>query len=280
MNHEKVVHSSLMRLLVSVLGSLILISCNFNRQFLKPTTLPLNLTSLKVNTPADTFIVRYKGQNFQPNFFSKNGDSVKTNYSIESVVFKSTSGNFLNGWLLSPKNFDQGFTIVHFHGNAGYLLPNAMILLDYVKKGYQVFTFDYSGFGFSTGKSTRLNVLKDGLSAIDYVESRDDITRVILYGQSLGGNLAVVVAEERQDMIDGLVIEGSFSSHKDIAANSTGFLGRVLVKEQYSARESIKKNHVPLLVIHSYEDKTIPIEQSKDIFKLANEPKAFLEITG
>ncbi|MBK9423616.1 MAG: hypothetical protein IPN54_05745 [Bacteroidetes bacterium] len=48
-------------------------------------------------------------------------------------------------------------------------------------------------------------------------------TKLVIYGQSLGGHLAAVVAQQRQDDIDALVIEGAFSSHKDIASKRQVF---------------------------------------------------------
>ena len=101
---------------------------------------------------------------------------------------------------------------------------------------------------------------------------------MVIYGQSLGGHLSAVVAAQRQNDIDGLVIEGAFSSHKDIAANIAGIFGRIFVNEKYSAVKSIKDYKKPLLVIHSTEDKIIPFKMGQKIFDNANSPKEFFEI--
>jgi fermentation-respiration switch protein FrsA (DUF1100 family) len=140
--------------------------------------------------------------------------------------------------------------------------------------------FDYSGYGFSEGKLSRKNILADANSALTYVKSRSDVNRkkLIIYGQSLGGHLAAVVASKREKEIDGLVIEGAFSSHKDIAANTAGVLGRLLVKEDYSAYKSIQKYKKPVLIIHSIEDKVIPFRMGKKLYDRANAPKEFFEI--
>ena len=103
-------------------------------------------------------------------------------------------------------------------------------------------------------------------------------TKLIIYGQSLGGHLAAVVAKQREKDIDALVIEGGFSSHKDIAKSKGGFLGKLFIKEMYSGKISIKDFHKPLLVIHSSEDKEVPFALGKILFDNANEPKEFYEI--
>ena len=103
-------------------------------------------------------------------------------------------------------------------------------------------------------------------------------TKLVIYGQSLGGHLAAVVAQQRQDDIDALVIEGAFSSHKDIASKTAGIFGRIFVSEKYSAFKSIQEYKKPVLVIHSTEDEIIPFKMGQKIFENANAPKEFYEI--
>ena len=104
----------------------------------------------------------------------------------------------------------------------------------------------------------------------------------MIYGQSLGGHLAAAVGSERQKDIDALVIEGAFSSHKDMAVYGSEkiarIFARILVKEGYSGYKSIRDYIKPLLVIHSKDDKLVPIDMGKKIFDNANEPKEFYEI--
>jgi fermentation-respiration switch protein FrsA (DUF1100 family) len=182
--------------------------------------------------------------------------------------------------MLKPKDKSASITILHLHGNAGCLLSQYTAISPLIKQGFQIFMFDYSGFGFSEGKATKKNVLIDALSTLDYLKTREDIknTKLVLYGQSLGGHLSAVVGTKRQSEIDALVIEGAFSSHKDIGAYTIPVIGRIFVKQGYSAKRSIKDFHKPLLVIHSSEDETIPLYMGKRIFDAANEPKEFYEI--
>jgi fermentation-respiration switch protein FrsA (DUF1100 family) len=229
---------------------------------------------------ADTIFVLYSGENYQPTFLKKNKDTIDLGFTIESVIYKSTNGNLLNGWFLKPKNTPATITLLHLHGNAGCLLNQYQGVSPLIKNGFQVFVPDYSGFGFSEGKATKKNVLTDALSSLDYLKSRDDVknTKLVIYGQSLGGHVSAVVAEQRQNDIDGLVMEGAFSSHKDIAAYTIPVLGRIFVKQSYSATRSIKKIHKPVLIIHSTEDETVPFYMGKKLFNAANTPKEFFEI--
>jgi len=277
-----------MKIILPILIVLFLTACSFNKLYLYPIKLPQippdkEEVTLTVRNKEDTTLVVCQSKTFQPTFLNMRNDTLTFDFTIESVVFKSENGNNLNGWFLKPKNLTPTITLLHFHGNAGCLLSLLSLhkaMTPLLKYGFQIFVFDYSGFGFSEGKATRDNVLIDGNSALTYLKSRDDVknTKLLIYGQSLGGHLSAVVAGQRQADIDGLVIEGAFSSHKDISAKTAGFLGRMLVNEKYSAYKSIQTYKKPLLVIHSTEDKVIPFKMGQKIYNNANEPKEFYEI--
>lgn len=284
MNKKELI-SELYRLNIWIMTFLILSfflsGCSFNKAVLHPTKFHKTKTNLVwVDPSADTLSLYFSGSNHQPTTLLKNWkDTIELNYKIESVLFKRTNGDTLNGWFLKPKNQTPTITLLQLHGNAG-TLANYLQLSSLLKFGFQIFMFDYSGFGFSQGKATRDNVLTDALSALDYLKTRHEIagTKLVIYGQSLGGNLAPVVASLRQNDIDGLVIEGGFSSYKDIAAKRYGFIGRILIAEKHSALKSIKSYKKPLLSIHSREDMTVPFDLGKKLFDNANEPKTFFEM--
>ncbi|MDC1205060.1 alpha/beta hydrolase [Salibacteraceae bacterium] len=274
-----------MKSAITILTVLLLTACSFNKMYLQPTKAPplpqdRDKVTLTSTTAKDTTVVDFNTATLQPTFLNSSKDTINLDYTIESVIFRSASGNDLNGWLLKPKHETPKITLLHFHGNAGFVLTQYQAMTPLLKFGFQAFVFDYSGFGFSEGKATRDNVLLDGNSALTYLKDRDEVkdTKLIIYGQSLGGHLAGVVVQQRQTEIDGLVIEGAFSSHKDIAAETAGIFGRILVSEKYSAIKALKNYEKPVLVIHSTEDETIPFEMGQEIFKHANEPKDFYEI--
>jgi len=273
------------RIILTISTLTFLTACSFDKMYLQPTSLPKipqdkDKVSITTTTKNDTTFVEFNTKTLQPTFLKNNKDTIIFDYTIESVVFKSLSGNNLNGWLLKPKNIDATTTLLHFHGNAGFLLSQYQAITPLLKYGFQAFVFDYSGFGFSEGKATRDNVLLDGNSALTYIKSREDVknTKLVIYGQSLGGNLSAVVAQQRETDIDGLVIEGAFSSHKDIAAKTAGVFGRLLVSEKYSAYKSIRTFKKPVLIIHSTEDEVIPFKMGQKIFDNTIAPKGFHEI--
>ena len=266
----------------------ILSSCAYNKQFLKPTKYTSATKQIIVNkTKTDSLIVKYNGTAFQPTFLKSNLDTLPQNFVIESVIFKNEKGVYLNGWMIKSKKASNiTKTILHFHGNTGSLLGQYSAIKPLLEKDVQIFVFDYSGFGFSNGEATRANLLTDGVAAIEYLKNRADVknTKLILYGQSYGGHLAVCVASKAAQDYDLLVAEGAFSNHKDLSAfGATPFFGlmsRIFVKEIYSGTKMIKKVTQPVLIIHSTEDKVIPFKMGEKLFNNANQPKSFLKVKG
>jgi uncharacterized protein len=266
---------------------LIASSCAYNSKFLSPRKYDAGTRTITVEkTKTDSVVAVYSGGNYQPAFLKNGQTPVEADYTIESVLFKSSNGNQLNGWMLKPKGNAVTHTLLHLHGNSGSILSQHVPMKSLLKKGFQVFVFDYSGYGFSEGNATRANLLTDGVAAVDYVKTRDDVknTKLVIYGQSYGGHLAACVAAKRESAVDALVIEGAFSNHKDIAANGAkkfvAFMSRIFVKEIYSGTRAIQKFHKPVLIIHSSEDKVIPFAMGQKLYGKANSPRQFFEIKG
>ncbi len=259
----------------------ILSSCSFNNMYLAPDTISHDVKKARLidRQTGDTLTVSI-GENFQPTFTNAAGNTVMMDYKIESVLFDNTDGNKLNGWIITPNDNYNGITALFLHGNAGNITSHYAGALPFIRKGYAVFIIDYSGFGFSDGKATRDNVLLDATAALKYIHARSDLgtKKLIIYGQSLGGHLATVVAAQNEAMIDGLVVEGAFSSHRDIAAEMAGIFGRIFVAEKYCGYKSLAEFNKPVLIIHSTEDAVVPFEHGEKLFQYANQPKTFYKI--
>jgi dipeptidyl aminopeptidase/acylaminoacyl peptidase len=258
--------------------------CTMDNNFVKPFPFPHG--TLKANIfigKPDSTRVFFDAITQAPTLV-KNGDTLYKNINFESVYFKNSSGNELNGWILTSKTATHlPYFLVHFRGAGNGLMINQFqSILPLVERGYKILVFDYEGYGFSEGEATRRKLIGDCTAALTYLNTKIDRTKtkLLIYGQSFGGNLAIAVAEGTQEMIDGVVTEGAFSSHKDIAAHDSGLGGRIFVKELYSAEKAVKNLKKPILIIHSSEDEVVPFKHGQRILSCANEPKMFFEIKG
>lgn len=258
-------------------------SCQFSSLFHRSYKFDKNLNFNKITAytlNGEKYLIENDSIDSSINI-SKGTIKLNNTYKIKPMDFISKSGNKLSGLLLTPKkNIRTDLIFLHFHGSAQSLLTyHYPIIKQLAEKGFQVFSFDYSGYGFSEGKATRKNVLSDAYSALDYVKKLNEFKnkKVIIFGQSYGGYLASVVGSNRQNDIDGLVIEGAFYSHRKQAVYTAGFVANI-VCDGIRAEKEIKKNNKPILIIHSNEDKRNPIKFGRKIFDEANEPKYFMEI--
>ncbi len=259
---------------------LIITGCSLDSKFLRPTKIDSNAKGISYVKGIDSLAVSFIGDNKQP-YFYKNGIEISNDsYLIESTMFESSSGNMLNGWMIKPISGFNRITLIHFHGNAGCLISQYQLMLPFVRKGYQVFMYDYSGFGLSEGKALRKHLLKDGVSAINYVSKRSDVkdTKLILYGQSYGGHLSIVIGSQHQELLSGLVTEGAFSSHKEIASEFVGFNVKPIIREKIPAYKAIREVNIPIVIVHSEDDQVIPLWMGKKLFENANEPKQLIEV--
>jgi len=245
-------------------------------------------------------LILFEGCSFTASYYTPRKDCVDcvlpskdstSKYLFEDFYFKNKEGKSLHAYFFKPPlGKPVAATIVYFHGNSGNIEVLYTLMRPLIDEGFQILMFDYSGYGKSEGEFSREQVFNDGVVALEYAHSRPDVqgTKVVLYGQSLGGHLAASVAGKRPDLIDALVDEGGFSSHGDIAAyytrikthNTMGWSAHLLVREVYNAKHLIKKFHKPVLIIHSTEDVVVPFYMGKRIYKKANSPKEFYEIKG
>jgi len=276
-----------MKLALYIFTLFVMGSCSFNFMFLHPDKFKEDYEARKFieYQSKDTLVVEFKNTHV-PHFRVPIDDIVpdikSLDFDVNSFFISNGNKDSLNAWMLSPKDSLNGTMLLFLHGNAGNVTSQFQSMTPFVRKGYQALVLDYSGFGFSTGRASRKNVLKDANMAIDHIiaDTSLEYDRLLIYGQSLGGHVAVVVAEENQDYIDGLIIEGAFSSHKDVGADMAGVLARIFVKEGYSAKESFRGYYGPTLIIHSEDDKMIPIAHGERLNGVARKPKTFLRIDG
>ena len=95
---------------------------------------------------------------------------------FDDVRFSSFSGNHLHGYFLKAQEPAKG-TIVHCHGNDANVTEYAAKMAYLVRAGYNVFCFDYSGYGQSTGTRSPKGMAYSGLDVLFMPKSGPFIRR-------------------------------------------------------------------------------------------------------
>lgn len=200
--------------------------------------------------------------------------------SYQSVEFKSKDGTTLHGWfvpakgLANPKNALG--TVIHFHGNAQNISAHWHGVKWLPEQGFNVFLFDYRGYGQSQGKPSQQGLFDDSNAALDYVRQRADVdaNKLLVFGQSLGGTNAIaVVGAGNRTGVKAVAIESTFSAYSAIAGDKIRGAG-ILLRNQYVARDYVDKiAPIPLLLLHGTNDSVISHSHSQTLYNLAHEPK-------
>ncbi len=213
---------------------------------------------------------KYPSGFWQPDAFGLN---------LEDCYFYSTDGSKLHGWFFKSEKPEA--TLLWSHGNAGNISDRLDNLSKLVALPFNIFLYDYRGYGKSAGKPSEEGVYQDSQAAYDYLLTRPEVDpeKIVIYGRSLGGAVAIDLATKRP--CSSLILESTFTSAQDMAQIQFGALPiRWLMSSEFNSTEKIENLEVPILILHGDQDNIVPYNLGKQLFSAANEPKEFYKIKG
>jgi uncharacterized protein len=209
--------------------------------------------------------------------------------SFDNIVLVADDGVNIQGWYIPAQPPDQppatnappATTLLFLHGRAGNMGDSLEKVHLFHDMGLNVFIIDYHGYGKSGGTPSERALTGDALIAYFYLSEKHHVTsdRLYLYGQDLGGAVAIDLATKV--FADGLITEGANASVIEKIQDAWPLIPwEFLLRNQFDALAKIGNVHIPVLLIHSVEDDVVPINDSRRLFSLANDPKEMVEIHG
>jgi fermentation-respiration switch protein FrsA (DUF1100 family) len=213
--------------------------------------------------------------------------------AYEDVQFQAGDGTPLHAWFLPAEGKTQG-TILFLHGNAENISTHIMSVRWLPARGFSVFLLDYRGYGASGGAASLSGVQDDVDAALRTLLARNDVDpdRVVIFGQSLGGSIAIynVAHSPYRRHIRALVVESAFASYRQITREKLAdfWLSWPLqwplswtVSDAYSPSATVAGiSPIPLLIIHGDRDSIVPWRHGQQLYDLAREPKQLWVIPG
>ena len=208
----------------------------------------------------------------------------------EDIFLVSEDGVRLHGWKMLAEKDRKG-SIVFFHGNGDNVstqMPNTFWL---AKEGYDLYVFDYRGYGQSGGEPNLDSTILDMEVMIAHVAGRlPDDGKMIVMGHSLGGAMAIYVTahSDYRSKIEALITVEAFSDYHDVTREvlSRHWLTWLFqwplsytISNGYRPLDAIPLvSPIPVAIFHSESDDIIDIEHARQLYAAANEPKSFVTI--
>jgi fermentation-respiration switch protein FrsA (DUF1100 family) len=212
-------------------------------------------------------------------FPQKRLDARPSDYGLEAedLAVETADGERLTGWWVRGRS---DLVLLFFHGNAG----NVSHRLDRVRGlvealGLNVVLVDYRGYGGSSGAPSERGLYEDG-EAIWRVAVARGVTpeRLVLFGESLGGAVAIETALRRP--CRAVILEAPFLSVPDMARAVYPFVPRFFVRTQFDNGAKVGRLAVPKLMVAAERDDVVPPRQTRKLFDLAAPPKELYVIPG
>jgi fermentation-respiration switch protein FrsA (DUF1100 family) len=181
----------------------------------------------------------------------------------------------LHGWWI-PCEGARG-TLLIFHGNAGNVGDRVPWIEMLHNLGVHVFIIDYRGYGKSEGDPFEEGLYRDARAAYNWWAKRYGDEKLILFGESLGGAVAVHLAARVSPA--GLILQSTFTSARDMAKNlfPLGLLFP-LARVQFNSAEEIARVSCPKLIVHGTRDEIVPFRLGESLYELAPPPKSFYAV--
>lgn len=224
----------------------------------------------------------------EPYLVFMTGNSRSYTRAFDPAVFQERSltnsdGMALRAVLLKHESPGERYSIL-FCQPAGGSTEVQMIqeqLKALFEHGYDVFAFDYRGFGASDGTPTEQGLYADATAAYDYLIRVEQVpaSRIVLAGRSLGGAVAIDLATRVPAA--GLLLFAPIDSVPSVAARLYPWAPvRLLAQHEFNSFAKAGSIDSPVLYFSGWPDRMMPRADARALFAQFRGPKLMVETGG
>jgi uncharacterized protein len=220
--------------------------------------------------------------------------------NFEIVQMKSYDGLTLKGRFLKKPN-SIGKVVILAHGYKGSSEQMPGITKDYYDMGYDVLKPDARGHGMSEGDYIGYgwHDRKDYVGWVDFLIREKKENTIFLHGFSMGAATVLMTSgEQLPKEVKGIIADSGYTTVKAELSHQLKYLYHlpafplmevtsVITKiragytfEEASALESVRKNKLPLFIIHGDQDELVPTEMGTEIYEAASSEKELWIVKG
>ncbi len=208
--------------------------------------------------------------------------------SVQEISFETADGLTLHGWHYlrkgqaceTPEDCEKVLdaatpVVLFFHGNGGDRRGRVMYYQILSQSGADVFAIDYRGYGENPGSPSEAGLAEDARGLWKYATETRRVSpgRIVLFGESLGGGVAVRLAQEvcqAGTPPAGLIVRSSFSSLTETAGSRFPWLPvPILLWDRFPSADCVGDVTCPILMFHGTRDQVVPYELGQKLFAAA-----------
>lgn len=191
------------------------------------------------------------------------------------VPLMAADGVRLHAWhvqVASPRAL-----VLLLHGNGGNIEHRLPLAAALAAVSLETLLLEYRGYGRSEGRPTEEGLYLDADAGFSWAETARPDLPVVVYGESLGGAVAVDLAARRAPI--GLCLQGTFTSLAEMADRTLPF-GSLLARQRFDAIEKIQSVRMPVLIIHGDRDEIVPIDMARRLYDQVTGPRELYVVPG
>lgn len=197
---------------------------------------------------------------------------------FQAETLATPDGERIVAWWLPPAH-PTGPVYLYLHGNGAQLSARNRRLARLTEDGAGLLAVSWRGYGGSSGRPHEAGLLTDARTAYRTLAERVDPTRIVIFGESLGTTVAVMLAAEVP--VAALVLDSSFASALDVAQSSYPWLPvSWLLRDTYRADLAAPRVPVPVLQVHCRNDPVTPLASAQRLHALLPGRRPLVMIEG
>jgi len=197
-------------------------------------------------------------------------DPANFKLKAEDIYLTTRDGVKIHCWFFL--NRKDAPTMLYFHGNAGNISHRLIRIKRFIDKlGCNVMIVGYRGYGLSSGDPTESGINQDAQVSLEYLLSKPEIdtNKIFIYGESLGGAVAVSLTSRNQDKVKAIIVENTFTSIPDMVVIVFPILSylRWLASSKWDSLAIIRTiKNIPILFISGTNDELVPPFMMQKLF--------------
>lgn len=174
------------------------------------------------------------------------------NKQLNSLLFKAEK----------PKGL-----VFYVHGNAGSIDGWKGIAKTYTSLGYDLFIFDFRGFGKSEGSiESESQFMEDVRSFYRLMQKRYAEHQIVIAGYSIGTCAAAMLASENNPK--SLILLAPYYNLEDMMKRNYSYAPLFILRYKFETNRYLPKIKVPVTIFHGKDDRAIYFGSSLKLKKL------------